>query len=249
MYRVYNPNAGDHHYTLNEAERDYLITVGWRDEGIGWYSPDDGDACEVFLYRLYNPNAVAGAHHYAMSAGERDMLAAAGWVYEGTCWASLHNIVLNNAKAANCTETGYSGDAICSVCSKTYGGEVIATNDEHTNTYHEAVYEEEYIESGLLQSCKVCGTEFGTIDDGPELSKRKLSHFRTVHGLDATYEEVSFRCPDTWNEEKFKAWIAMSDELIGYTDVDDYTIYIEVSPAYYSCDRCGKVSYDGNSWQ
>ena len=33
----YNPNAGDHHYTLSSKERDYLVSVGWNYEGIGWY--------------------------------------------------------------------------------------------------------------------------------------------------------------------------------------------------------------------
>ena len=43
LYRLYNPNAtgqyaaGAHHYTKDVKERDYLITAGWNDEGIGWY--------------------------------------------------------------------------------------------------------------------------------------------------------------------------------------------------------------------
>ena len=37
MYRLYNRNAGDHHYTMSKGERDFLIGVGWEGEGIGWY--------------------------------------------------------------------------------------------------------------------------------------------------------------------------------------------------------------------
>ncbi len=43
LYRLYNPNAkgkyepGSHHYTQNTVERDYLISIGWNDEEIGWY--------------------------------------------------------------------------------------------------------------------------------------------------------------------------------------------------------------------
>ena len=43
LYRLYNPNAtgqyeaGGHHYTSSVAERDNLKSLGWRDEGIGWY--------------------------------------------------------------------------------------------------------------------------------------------------------------------------------------------------------------------
>ncbi len=37
VFRLYNENAGDHHYTSNVHERDQLVKIGWRDEGIGWY--------------------------------------------------------------------------------------------------------------------------------------------------------------------------------------------------------------------
>ena len=43
LYRLYNPNAydlgqsGAHHYTMSAAERDKLVSIGWIDEGIGWY--------------------------------------------------------------------------------------------------------------------------------------------------------------------------------------------------------------------
>ncbi|WP_286163363.1 InlB B-repeat-containing protein [Olsenella sp. SW781] len=39
LYRLYNPNAstGTHHYTLSADERDHLVSVGWKDEGVAWY--------------------------------------------------------------------------------------------------------------------------------------------------------------------------------------------------------------------
>lgn len=46
LYRQFNPgvdpsasrnNSGSHHYTTSAAERDELISVGWQEEGIGWY--------------------------------------------------------------------------------------------------------------------------------------------------------------------------------------------------------------------
>ncbi|MEY8500691.1 InlB B-repeat-containing protein, partial [Enterococcus avium] len=82
MYRLYNPNSGEHFYTANTKERDNVRKAGWRYEGIGWYAPDKGDA----VYRMYNPNA--GDHHYTTSAAERDMLKKAGWRYEGISWRS-----------------------------------------------------------------------------------------------------------------------------------------------------------------
>lgn len=40
VYRQYNPNAhgaGSHNYTINKEEHDYLVSIGWKDEGIAWY--------------------------------------------------------------------------------------------------------------------------------------------------------------------------------------------------------------------
>lgn len=82
MYRLYNPNSGEHFYTASEGERDYLDEIGWNYEGIGWNAPAEGSP----VYRLYNPNA--GDHHYTLSTVERDSLVALGWNYEGIGWYS-----------------------------------------------------------------------------------------------------------------------------------------------------------------
>ena len=82
MYRLYNPNSGEHFYTASLEERSMLIAAGWTDEGVGWVAPTEGDP----VYRLYNPNA--GDHHYTMSVDERDALVEAGWTDEGVGWHS-----------------------------------------------------------------------------------------------------------------------------------------------------------------
>ncbi|MGT2809696.1 excalibur calcium-binding domain-containing protein [Streptococcus intermedius] len=38
MYRLYNPNSGEHFYTANWNEKEMLSRVGWRYEGISWYA-------------------------------------------------------------------------------------------------------------------------------------------------------------------------------------------------------------------
>ena len=83
MYRLYNPNSGEHFYTADSNERDFLVGVGWNYEGIGWKAPVKSNTP---VYRLYNPNA--GDHHYTMSVGERDWLVSLGWNYEGIGWYS-----------------------------------------------------------------------------------------------------------------------------------------------------------------
>ena len=82
MYRLYNPNSGEHFYTSSEFERDSVIAAGWNDEGIGWTAPTQG----IQVYRLYN--SFAGEHHYTTSAEERDMLVSVGWTWEDGGWFS-----------------------------------------------------------------------------------------------------------------------------------------------------------------
>lgn len=81
MYRMYNPNSGEHFYTGSIEERDMLDSVGWNYEGIAWFAPINGGTP---IYRLFNPNN--GDHHYTGSIEERDMLTGVGWIYEGVAW-------------------------------------------------------------------------------------------------------------------------------------------------------------------
>ncbi len=83
MQRLYNPNSGEHFYTASAAERDHLVSVGWRYEGVGWTAPSTS---ATPVHRLYNANA--GDHHYTASAAERDHLVSVGWKYEGVGWYS-----------------------------------------------------------------------------------------------------------------------------------------------------------------
>lgn len=99
MYRLYNPNSGEHFYTASIGERDFLTNVGWKYEGGAWTAPRNGED----VYRLYNPNA--GDHHYTTSKAEKDMLVKVGWKYEGVGWKSggsskVYRLYNPNAKGA-----------------------------------------------------------------------------------------------------------------------------------------------------
>ena len=83
MYRLYNPNSGEHFYTADWNEAMNLYSLGWNYEGIGWTAPAYSNTP---VYRLYNPNA--GEHHYTTNVAERDMLINAGWNYESIGWYS-----------------------------------------------------------------------------------------------------------------------------------------------------------------
>ena len=86
VYRLYNPNAGDHHYTMDVNERDILQSYGWKYESINFYSDEYQT---VPLYRQYNPNAISGAHNYTIDQHENDYLVSVGWKPEKIAWYAL----------------------------------------------------------------------------------------------------------------------------------------------------------------
>lgn len=96
MYRLYNPNSGEHFYTANAGEAKNLILAGWYYEGVGWFAPEKSSTP---VYRLYNPNA--GDHHFTTLAAEKDMLTKVGWRYEGIGWYSDQNQSLELYRAYN----------------------------------------------------------------------------------------------------------------------------------------------------
>ncbi|OUO31944.1 CAP domain-containing protein [Olsenella sp. An293] len=84
MWRLYNPNTGEHFYTSTQSERADLVAAGWKDEGAGWLAPIDGTP----VYRLYNSVIPGGDHHYTRDKAEYDMLVSVGWTGEGIGWYS-----------------------------------------------------------------------------------------------------------------------------------------------------------------
>lgn len=85
VFRLYNGNAGTHHYTMDYNEYRTLGQLGWKQEGVGWVSPSEGESSTP-VYRLYN--ASNGDHHYTMDANEYATLGRIGWKQEGVGWYS-----------------------------------------------------------------------------------------------------------------------------------------------------------------
>ena len=83
MYRLYNPNSGEHFYTAEEAERDAVAAAGWNYEGEGWTAPVPV-VSNTPVYRLYSGTD----HHYTTNLEEKDWLVEMGWSYEGIGWYS-----------------------------------------------------------------------------------------------------------------------------------------------------------------
>lgn len=85
VFRVYNPNSGLHHFPTSAAERDSLVSAGWRDEGLAFKARRGGSDP---VYRMYNP--ASGDHLHTTNFEEAKGLQKAGWAYEGVpffAWA------------------------------------------------------------------------------------------------------------------------------------------------------------------
>ncbi len=80
VYRLYNPNAGQHHYTVNYDEASNLVKAGWTAETVTFADMRYGKP----VYRVYNPNT--GAHHFTADESEWSALVDAGWTNEGIAW-------------------------------------------------------------------------------------------------------------------------------------------------------------------
>ena len=125
IYRMYNRNAGQHHYTGSLFESQSLRKAGWSYEGIGWISPNKG----ANVYRVYNPNS--GEHLYTSSAFEKNSIVKLGWKYEGVSWHSggkipvyrlfnpkatgkqeSHHYTLNTYERNNLIRLGWKSDGV-----------------------------------------------------------------------------------------------------------------------------------------
>lgn len=74
IHRLYNPNSGEHFYTPSTAERDSLVNVGWKSEGVAWKTTTPKEP----IYRMYG-----GRHFFTASLDEAKSINKAGWVCEG----------------------------------------------------------------------------------------------------------------------------------------------------------------------
>ena len=82
VYRAYNPNNGEHLYTVDEKEYKHVASVGWDAEGVAFMAEEEKNG--QALYRVYNPNS--GLHHYTLDEKEKNTLVALGWRDEKVAW-------------------------------------------------------------------------------------------------------------------------------------------------------------------
>lgn len=83
IQRLYNPNTGEHYYTLNTFERDNLVSLGWRAEGTEGAAFTTAQPGTSEIFHVYN--ASTGSHIFTTDAGERNGVAALpGWVVQNS---------------------------------------------------------------------------------------------------------------------------------------------------------------------
>lgn len=85
VYRLYNPNNGDHFFTPDKNEKASLVKAGWKDEGVAWNGADTG----LVVYRLYNQST--GGHMFTVNFDEAETLVKKGWKYEGANFAAARS--------------------------------------------------------------------------------------------------------------------------------------------------------------
>lgn len=103
IYRAYNPNNGEHLFTVNEKEYNFLSANGWKAEDIAWIAPFDGRG----MTRMYDENS--GEHHYTSNPQEIAGLEGFGWKNEGVKWFSASKedgIVIHRLYNPNETRAG-----------------------------------------------------------------------------------------------------------------------------------------------
>ncbi len=128
MFRLYNPYTGEHFYTASAEERDTIVAVGWRYEGVGWLAPTESSTP---VYRLYNRYVKGGDHHYTTDRDEYEHLVDVGWSGEGVKWYSddegavpilrqynpyattgTHNFTRDVDEHNNLLSVGWSGEGV-----------------------------------------------------------------------------------------------------------------------------------------
>ena len=129
IYRLYNPNTGEHFYTQSAGERDADVRAGWNYEGIGWQAPETSGTP---VYRVYNPNAKGGDHYYTKSKYEAQELVRIGWrwdnnakpvfysggsipayvAYNPNAESGAHNYTVNKAEQDNLISLGWKYSAV-----------------------------------------------------------------------------------------------------------------------------------------
>lgn len=80
IYRIYNPNSGEHFLTPSVEEVNALLTLGWQSEGIAFIELKES---ENPVFRMYS-----GLHMFVNTISELHALVENKWTFEGIAFHS-----------------------------------------------------------------------------------------------------------------------------------------------------------------
>ena len=207
MYRLYNPNSGEHFYTKNSGEKDILASSGWTYEGIAWTAPTSSNTP---VYRLYNPNS--GEHHYTTGKVEKDYLVSIGWNDEGIGWYSDDSDGTPLYRLYNPNATGqYEAGAHHYTKDVNERNSLVAVgwNDEGIGWY--GLYENSAVDEELLLA-----KDLGLIGEGLPAPSAKL--------LCSEFGEMLKKVIARADPSKVSEWQQLAAKVLGsgnYMEMDD----------------------------
>lgn len=89
VYRVYNPNNGEHYYTLERKMAQHLVDIGWTYEGIVFYTTRNGATGKpvTVLYSKSNEDHIYTMDQHEIKTAEKNQ-----WKNQGTAFLSYGNV-------------------------------------------------------------------------------------------------------------------------------------------------------------
>lgn len=153
IYKLYNPNSGEHFYTTSLGEAKADEKAGWTYEGVAFYAP--AQPTDTPVYRLSNPNT--GERFYTDKLAEVNNLVQKKWTNEGIAWYSggslaVYRLSNPQEKSFNHTYTSSGGERK-SLVSKGWKDEGICwfSLDPSTLTAKDGTSVQEYDQAHPLQ--------------------------------------------------------------------------------------------------
>ncbi|MCR5788884.1 MAG: hypothetical protein K6G83_03265, partial [Lachnospiraceae bacterium] len=158
--------------------------------------------------------------------------------------------VTKNAKAANCTETGYTGDTYCSLCGKLVkSGEMIPTNDSHS--YESKVTKEptKLSDGVMTYTCSCCHKSYTQAVprlQGGEDYGDLLKDTETGDGKAVVKEETKESKDENGNKTK-ESTVTVGGEEVEKTVVNEETGEVKVETKLWVSGIQGSYTYTGSA--
>ena len=228
-------SATDIYYNGTEAQ--------WKLINIGEYGIPE-NATVHFKEHTHTYTAVV-TEPTCLAEGYTTYTCACGDSYDDDFTAKVaHKTEVKNAKAASCTEEGYTGDTVCTVCEIIVEkGEVIAKLSHSFGAWADTKAATCTEKGEQQRTCSICGAI-----EAKETNA--LSHFR-VNGICLNCGDVDYEQHEhIYTEGESTKATCTTDGYMVYNCAcgDSYTAIMDHASGHYfsgpTCDYCGAVNPD-----